>query len=244
MEKFICYLLTFSFIFSNLPTGYANNIDKNKCVKFTQENVEKYEKKENIDLKKSKKFQDNYIVIPNIADPGEQSTRVITTNRWTTGYTYEDDEKTGNLGTIKDIGLIIVNKFSSENHIVKVITAVNDVATICFGLSSLFIDQSKGATARLYHSFSYYDHFGQIWNGSRWITKVEIETREWYKHEFASFAGKDGKTYTSTCDRGLIMTDKKAHFDDYEWIKNKTLEAWIAGKPNYVDSFTRGVFKY
>lgn len=244
MKKIICLLLTFSFIFTHTSNIYAFSIDKNKCVKFTQENVEKYEKKENIDLKKSKTLQNNYIVIPNIVDPGEQTTRVITTNKWTTGYTYEDDAKSGTLSTIKDVGLVLVNKFAGKTLVVKVITAVNDVATICFGLSSLFIDQSKGATARLYHSFSYYDHFGEIWNGSRWITKVEIETREWYKHEFASFAGKDGKTYTSTCDRGLIMIDKKSHFDDYDWIKNKTLEAWIAGKPNYVDSFTRGVFKY
>ena len=122
-----------------------------------------------------------------------------------------------------------------------------DVAEFCFGLGSGDILFSQPGTARLLHSYSYISHLGRIYTNRDWETMVDIEMREWYAHEYASFADDSGITKTAILDRipengyGPIKEEYRAHYSDDTWIYNTALEIYTFDLQTYCDAWTHSI---
>lgn len=73
---------------------------------------------------------------------------------------------------------------------------------------------------------------------------VDIEKREWYAHEYASFVDNSGFTKTSTLDRtptngyDSINEEYRLHYSDDNWIYNKALEIYTFDLQTYCDAWT------
>ncbi|KXG42624.1 hypothetical protein U473_00115 [Tepidibacillus decaturensis] len=81
---------------------------------------------------------------------------------------------------------------------------------------------------------------------NRCKTYVDIESREWYRHEYATFSDTDGYTRSGTYDYippngySPINVDYKPHWTDNTWIKNQALYYYNTSLTNdfYVDAWT------
>jgi len=141
----------------------------------------------------------------------------------TDGTTIPDDSRSGIASTIWDIGLRIGSYFfRTAGNIIL------DVATIAFGLTEAHVNKNKGASVHLYHSYTYRNKVAKVYNQSTrtWKTYVIEGNREWYRHEFASFAQTNGFTATAsvdfTADKGYppIHVDVAPHYYDDNWIRD------------------------
>jgi len=154
---------------------------------------------------------------------------------WTTsGYTYLDDTEQGIARSIWDVLLSIVSYF------------VNTAGNIILDVASFLgvtCDRDQGATSRLLHSYRYITKYAQVYEPSlEWKTWYTSRSREWYRHEYASFVNTLGDTETDTIDytytRGYspINTDWAPHYSDHTYLMNKAHELWYSGgSPGYED---------
>lgn len=230
---------TFGFAISNNDqyTKYENSLH-------IKEN-EEYTPRLNIDYTKYEDRNSNNIdgigLIEPYGDvPMEGDTRIILTDLQTDGVIYEDGSLEDNvLENIINIGLTISSYFiTTAGNIVK------DIAILCFDMDWSEVDLAKPGEAVLSHSYSYYSKLGQVWNGNFWITKVDIEARKIYRHEWASFAGIDGYTRTNSYDfippKGYneIGEETRPFFEADDWIRQEAHDRYIGGLPAYIDAWT------
>ncbi|WP_152978179.1 hypothetical protein [Caloramator mitchellensis] len=241
MVLFLCFSV---FILNGMVNAQDRSFatfSQSKNVPFTNENIKKFEKRV-MDYSsyetKSEKY-DNGLIVPNGADPGEGALRTTYTSRWSSGYTYLDDSESSSiLSTILNVSLTIAGYFMTT-----VQNIVIDVASLVFSISWNEVSVSSPGEARLSHSYSYYDHLGQVYTAGSWVTKVDLEAREWYRHEYASFSS-GGYTHTGTYDfipsngYSYFKAEYKNHFFDDQWILDKTQYIYITSGPNYVDAWT------
>lgn len=168
-------------------------------------------------------------------DPGVGSTRVII-DRWSSGNTYQDDSESGIASVIWSILLNIVSYFTR--------TAGN----IMLDIAQLYgdaVDQSKGSTTRLYHSYSYPDKLAQVWTVSLvWTTYFTSRNREWYRHEYASYVNTLGYTRTKTRDYtpdeggSAIHIDTAPHYSSNTWLQNEAWRRWSLSLPAGLEDWT------
>ncbi|ADQ05087.1 hypothetical protein Calow_1541 [Caldicellulosiruptor owensensis OL] len=137
-------------------------------------------------------------VTPNYTDPGEGSISITYTPRWSSGILYKDGEKDGIFSTIAEELLSI----AEANYYVKVASLIYEVASIAFNLMPQDIAVTGYGKAALYHSYSYYSKIAQVYYSSRkeWVTKVDVERKETYRHALVSFTDKNGFTRTKSYD--------------------------------------------
>jgi len=177
-------------------------------------------------------------ITPSAVDPGPGSTR-ITLSSWTTGYTYLDGQKQGMASTIWSSTLNIGGFFA------KGVGAI--ITTILSFLGDPFaVDQNKGATARLLHSYYYPEKHAQVYTHNRvWSTYYTAQPRQWFKHEFASYVNTRGYTRTATQDftpdngYSAIRTDTTTHYNDHTWLMNEAAYRWRRGDNPGCESFER-----
>lgn len=215
--------LLMSVIVVNATPNQPNNVTR--VVEYSEKNVEKYEKEAAAEFYKMNKEKDSKHKLNdvNYAIPIPDGTvDIVTTSAWTSGTVYEDSSLSNAiLSAIKDSVLTIVSYFTAT-----VINVVKDVATIAYGLLPTDIKLTSPGAAKLSHSYSYVDKLGKVYNEStnQWIMKVDIQKRQWFRHEWASFATTEGYTRTGTvdytADRGYspIQEDKKYGYDDNSYI--------------------------
>lgn len=162
-------------------------------------------------------------------EPGVGSTRIII-DRWSSGATYQDDEKYGLAGTIWNVTMTIAPYFAGTAG-----SVILDIAEL-FGEWAQNVDMNKGATSRLYHSYSYPDKLAQVWIDAKvWRTYYTSQSREWYRHEFASYTTIYGFTRSAsrdfTGDLGYapINTDYAPHYRDDSWLQTEAWRRWQMG---------------
>lgn len=183
-----------------------------------------------------KLFSESGAAVPLGEDPGVGATRVVV-SRWSSGYTYQDDEKSGIASAIWNIALTILSYFTTTAGQIML-----DVAQL-FGDG---VNTSQGATTRLYHSFSYPDKLAQVWTANRvWQTYFTSSTREWYRHEFASYTTTAGFTRTGTRDytpeqgASPYRIEYATHYFDDTWLQN---EAWYRWYYNMAPGYEYGYY--
>lgn len=239
----IILLITFSFstLYAYDNMGYTK-YNNNKCIPYSEENVKLYEEKaanEIIIFKDNKTIDTDQ---PSSVEPNDGTVNIITTAPWTSGITYEDGSKYSNiLSNIINISLTISSYFTKT-----VYNIVKDVALSAFGMRWDEVEVSAPGSAKLMHSYSYIDKLGKVWNSStrEWVLKVDVQKRQWYRHEYASFKGKDGYTHSAAVDYiptlgyGPIYEESKAYFDDNTFISNTARELYLYNRPTYYDVYT------
>ncbi|HLN64712.1 MAG TPA: hypothetical protein VK464_24580 [Symbiobacteriaceae bacterium] len=182
-------------------------------------------------------LQEKAEVGPN-AVPVPGDVRVVV-RPWTSGYTYFDQERRGTASVIWSYTLTIAG-FLTEG-----------VSAVIVGVASFLgdqlsqIDQNKGATARLLHSYRYPEKQAEVYTNNRtWVTYYTAQPRQWYKHRFASYVNKSGVTRTSTVDYTAdlgyspIRTDSTTHYNNNAWLSNKALELYRQRSAPQCESFT------
>jgi len=167
-----------------------------------------------------------------IIEPGTTKIEVF---RWTDGKTYEDDEASGIASTIWNITLTIRSYFART------------AGQILLDIAQIFadtIDKNRGATARLYHSYSYPDKDVYVYTSAgTWKLYVTSRPRQWYRHHFGSYANSRGfvRTYTIdyTADRGYppIHSEWSPHYFDEKWLIEMAQYRWRTGLGWYIETY-------
>lgn len=207
----LCIVLVCSTTSIFADNGYTT-FDESKVLEYTEENIEQFEKQNIFSGNAQQKNVENAIIFGE--DPGEGAFASEYTSRWTSAYTYLDDEESSPiLSIIADVVLTVGGYFLTTAE-----SIVYDIAQLCFGLAGSEVNFSRPGTVRLLHSYSYIDHLGRIYTNSDWETMVDIQLREWYTHEYASFSDNGGITRTDTFDfvlpndANFIESDKSTRF--------------------------------
>lgn len=217
--------------------GYAR-YDENKVVPYSEINVEKYEKAAIVKLKEEKSIkQNNKDVITYVDVYQDGTTRVDVSPLNTTGILYEDgSQQSTMLSNIVSIAMSIAGYYMTT-----VQSIVTDVASIAFGMSWSEVKVTSPGSAKLSHSYSYYDKLGKAYQASTgsWLLKVDIQRRLWFRHEYSSFAGTDGLTHTSAVDfipstgYSAVQDESKPYYYDDTYINNLTYERYVYNQPTY-----------
>lgn len=100
---------------------------------------------------------------------------------------------------------------------------------------------STAAFLPLHHE--YITKYAQVYQPSlEWETWYTSRSREWYRHEFASFVNTLGDTSTTTIDYTYttgyppIKTDWAPHYSDNTWLMSKAYDLWYSGaSPGFED---------
>jgi hypothetical protein len=168
-------------------------------------------------------------------DPGVGATRVII-DRWSSGYTYEDDSESGIASLIWNTTLNILSYFTRTAGQIML-----DIAALLGDT----VDQSKGSESRLYHSYSYPDKLAQVWTTQRvWATYYTSRNREWYRHEFASYSNTLGYTrsqsrdYTPDVGGSAFKIDSAPHYSNNAWLQTEAYYRWYLGNPAGFEDWT------
>jgi len=161
-------------------------------------------------------------------NPGVGSTQVIV-HRWASGYLYEDDAESGIAIIIWDIVLTIVSYFTTTAGSIML-----DVADLFDDL----VDRSIPAMSKIYHSYSYPDKLAQVWTSSQhWETFFTSEAREWFRHEWASYATTAGTTRAEFRNfhledgYGPIHGQYGSHYSDHTYLMLEAYTRWLYGYP-------------
>ncbi|KGG79447.1 hypothetical protein Y919_12025 [Caloranaerobacter azorensis H53214] len=227
----------FAISYNNQYTTFKNSLRVIENEKYTPRLNIDYTKYEN---RNSDNKDGMRLIEPYGSVPMEGDTRITLTDLQTDGVTYEDGSQRDNvLNNIINIGLSISSYF-----ITTVGNVVKDIAILCFSMDWNEVNLTKPGEAILSHSYSYYSKLGQVWNGDFWVTKVDIEARKIYRHEWASFAGIDGYTRTDSYDfippngYNEIGEESKPFFEDDDWIRQEAHDRYVGGLPPFVDAWT------
>jgi len=187
------------------------------------------------------KLTEKSLIQPCVVIPMEGETRITLTDLQTDGVIFDDDisNKT-TLSNILNVSLMIGSYFATT-----VQNIVKDIAILKFGMDWEEVELTRPGQAKISHSYSYYSKLGQVWNGSYWVTKVDIEARKIYRHEWASFVEKDGaytktNSYDFTPINGYneIGEEKRFEFDNNDWIRQEAADKYAGGWPAYVNAWT------
>ncbi|MFA9423809.1 MAG: hypothetical protein ACERLG_09540, partial [Sedimentibacter sp.] len=147
IKKIFSLVLSLVLISSFSTSVLADSFTKynpDSSVIYNSNNVKKYEKK----------VVDNNFkevgITPMVVDPGDGAVRTTYSARFSSGYTYEDSNKSSSvLSTIWNTSLTISGYFfSTAGNIVK------DVALLAYSINENEIVQSSPGTAKLLHSYS------------------------------------------------------------------------------------------
>jgi|LGOV01.1.fsa_nt_gb hypothetical protein len=232
IKKIISITLLSAMMLSNFT--FADGLYK-ESIPFTQENVEKNEVYEN---KNEDIYISNEAFGTRSVEPGDEAVQVVTTNLWTTGNTYEGTSKqSSTLSNLFTTSFTVAGYYLNSG-----LNIIKDVSYISLNLQWNEVALSSPGVIKVSHSYSYTSRLGQVYNAAtrNWNTKVDIEKRYIYAHEYASFKSTDGLTRTGTYDKldSPIATEAKAYYNDTNWIIDRTYAIHNSTSFPYVDAWT------
>lgn len=235
MKKICSFSLVFLLLLSSVTSAgpLQESVVYKDPIKFTQRNVEEYEKLEN-----NIEFycQEDTAVGIMWEDPGVGAIRITETNKWTTGYTYLDMNRTSAmLSNLFQIVFTVVGYFLNTGYQIAL-----DVARTVLFLNWGEVVASSPGTIKSSHSYSYTSKLGQVWYNYRWNTLVDIERRYTYGHGYASFKCSDGLTRTGTKDylSSPILIETRPYYNNHTWISNTAHEIYLLNRRPYIDAWT------
>ena len=207
---------------NNYKNSYTTSDNCKIVIPFSSEKANRYEIEAAEKYRRERYNENEKIQLygPIIEDG---TVNIVTSTPWTSGVLYEDGSKSSNiLSSILNITLTISSYFTKT-----VYNIVKDVALIMFQTSWSEVVTTAPGSAKLSHSYSYIDKLGYVYNEplKEWILKVDIQKRQWFRHEYASFKCTDGYTRSGTVDciptngYSPIKEDMKYNYNNDSYIK-------------------------